>query len=166
MRLRAYSFLSKYKVFRYALFLLLAGCANGIGSQPPLKDNSEQQSTIQEIIYRSYGGEMGYSMALHITKDSLRYFYSLAANNKSLQIDTINTSTFWDSLTVNFDIANFKKIRNGYSNQPVDGTDEEITIITNTLDTISVINADQDTLHYKSLFAFEQLIRKKTNTLN
>jgi hypothetical protein len=130
------------------------------------KDNLAKPTTIQAIIYKSYGGQMGYSMVLYITKDSMSYFHSLAASNKSLQLDTINTATFWDSLTVDFDIANFKKIRNGYSNQPVDGTDEAISIITNTLDTISVVNPYQDTLYYPPIKAFEALIRKKINTLN
>jgi hypothetical protein len=166
MPLKAYFFLLQHKMFRYTLFLSLAGCSNNTDSQQVPKDNLKENVSVQEIIYKSYGGEMGYSMTLHMTKDSLFYFYSLAINNKNSQLATINTIQFWDSLTTNFDIANFKKIKNGYSNQPVDGTDEEITIITNTLDTISVVNAYQDTLHYKPIAVFEQLIRKKANTLN
>jgi hypothetical protein len=154
-----------HQMFRYTLFLSLAGCADNIGSQQVPKDNFTEQVSIQEIIYKSYGGDMGYSMALHITKDRLTYFSSLAINNKNSHLDTINTIQFWDSLTTKFDIANFKKIKNGYSNQPVDGTDQQITIITNTSDTISVVNAYQDTLHYRPIMEFEQLIRKKANTL-
>ncbi len=147
-----------------SLFVVIS-CQYKVSTDSKKSIEVQQKEFVKTIIYRSYGGEMGYSMTLHITKDSLFYFYSLAINNKNLQLDTINTIQFWDSLTTKFDIANFKKIKNGHSNQPVDGTDEEITIITNTLDTISVVNAYQDTLHYKPISEFEQLIRKKANTL-
>jgi hypothetical protein len=165
MLLKAYFFQLKCKMFRYTLFLCLFGCGNSIGTQQPPKDNLAKPATIQTIIYKSYGGEMGYGMALYITKDSLQYFYSLAASNKRAHANIGNTKAFWDSLTVNFDVANFKQIKDGNSNQPVDGTDNEINIITNDLDTITVINPYQDSMHYQAIAAFEQLLLKKVNAL-
>jgi hypothetical protein len=164
MLLKAYFFLLKHKVFRHTLILSLAGCANSIGYRQSPKDISAQPATIQAIIYKSYGGEMGYSMSFHVTKDSLCFYTHLAANNKTKQRDTINTIQFWDSLVVNFDLTHFKQIKNGYSNQPVDGADEEIAIVTNALDTITVINAYQDTTYFKYIEKFTELLRRKSQT--
>ena len=72
---------------------------------------------------------------------------------------TKNEKQEWEKLATSFNLSDFRKIENGYSHQPVDGTDEEIYIETATSKD-SIINGEMDKENYFRIKPFIELLYK------
>ncbi|MCD0488877.1 hypothetical protein LPB86_11595 [Pedobacter sp. MC2016-14] len=97
---------------------------------------------IKSISISTFGGERGYFQSLVITPDTLYYELGSSvdtANNKSIK--KINSRYKFEDIISENQINGFSTITNGKSLLPVDGTDTEITIKTDSSD-FKVRNAE------------------------
>lgn len=119
-------------IFLYAL-LTIAVCISSCsglqtGNESVEKGHREQ---IRSVIYSNAGGALGWSEVLEIRPDSVLYNTLLAArHNQQTAFAQKNTLQQWDELTGNLDLEAIRKVVSGASQQPVDGTDQTYTIIT------------------------------------
>lgn len=104
---------------------------------------TENKNEIKEISISTFGGDMGMSETYIITKDSVHYDFYLAADTTQNVIKSYpNTEQDWGKLLKKVDLEDFKNTENGKSHQAYDGTDTEITIITQN-EKITKTNADK-----------------------
>lgn len=138
-----------------ALILALSAC----GNNPSAKDKSAENNRpatngIVRVGYKHYGGMGGLSVTLSITQSSTLYSYSLfidSSNNR--RYDEPTEEQTWAKLMDELDVEAFKKIENGPSYLPVDGTDREFFIATESGQEFMFINGEEDE-HFKKLQPF------------
>jgi hypothetical protein len=107
------------------------------------KKQSDSQ-TIIEVIQDSYGGKVGFQSKLTVNNWSIDYFSKIVTRpNEAIAKQQKNTQASWQSLLQKIDLKEFKKVKEGRSNLPVDGLDTKITIKTSTGD-FSVVNGKQN----------------------
>ncbi|TCD12118.1 hypothetical protein EZ449_03620 [Pedobacter frigidisoli] len=116
---------------------------------------------IQYISITSWGGERGYHRSLQITSDSLFYEFGSAVDTvNNINIKKINSHyKLEDFIAVN-ELINFSKMQSGESRQPVDGTDTEITIKTDTTE-FKVTNAGNNNLWHSVMEKMNAIIEKE-----
>jgi hypothetical protein len=121
----------------------------------------QKNNQITKISIRDVGGEMGYSLATTITKDSIIHEFYLAAKDSSKIIKVKNDSVLWQNETKALRLKEISKIKSGKSMQPMDGLDEIITIESNQKP-IVIMNANRANLEYIKI---KNLIEKFSNGL-
>jgi preprotein translocase subunit YajC len=110
--------------------------------KPQDKKSIKNNEEIKSISISTFGGEMGYMQRLKITHDSLYYDYNLSVDSTKKRTENkLNANYKLENIISLKQLANFSKILNGKSRQPVDGTDTEIIIKTKQK-TYTVINAE------------------------
>lgn len=147
--------ISKKIFFLASLSLVLTNCQKKPDSYAR---KAIQKEEIKSIEWSTFGGQMGYVEKLVITKDSIHHKYFTAMkNNETIEHHFKNSPESWQNLSSAVNLNDFRKIKNGNSNQPVDGTDEQITIRSkNSQD--SIINGDSDHKHYSKIKNFTKLL--------
>lgn len=87
---------------------------------------------ITGVSYEVYSGERGKSFAVYVSKDSIKRFsYSTGDADSTIQAKKISPAE-WEKVKGLFSLSNFKKVDDGKSNAPVDGTDEIFQVYTKT----------------------------------
>jgi len=94
-------------------------------------NQSHKVEKIKSISISTFGGERGYFQSLIITPDTLYYELGSSidpANNKSIK--KMNSQYKFEDLISANQLTSFSNITSGKSQLPVDGTDTEITVKT------------------------------------
>ena len=117
-----------------------------------------EEDKVTKIEYSIYGGEPYLHESVMVTKDSIRYFYNKNFNNIKKDMAIANKGSRWSEIIHSFMLKDFKKLKNGESNQIVDGTDEKF-IITTKGKTYSVMNPKQDSLN-SQISGLRQLLQR------
>ncbi len=109
-----------------AAFIFLASC-----SQKNTVSIANEEKIIS-VSMTTYGGMMGYSGNIEVTKDSLHFSEIISTQpDKNVKIDEINLKYEPASLLDTITLDELSTVQNGESNLAFDGTDTKIVIITN-----------------------------------
>lgn len=104
----------------FFLFLLTFSCTP-----------TAQKNEIKSISASTFGGMLGYGRVVKITKDSIFNETSMAADStKNSSSKKLNTQYKLQNLITEDQLNELSQVKNGRSNQPVDGTDTKLTIET------------------------------------
>ncbi|MCD9854906.1 hypothetical protein LUD75_09330 [Epilithonimonas sp. JDS] len=119
------------------------------------------QNPVKSVSIATFGGQMGYSISMKITKDSLYYDFNIAMDStKRKHIEKPNIVYKLEDLINPDNIVRFSRVKDGESRQPVDGTDMEITIETDK-DKYTVINAWDDEVWQKTNKKMQDIMYKE-----
>lgn len=122
---------------------------------------SKKENPTKSISIKNFGGHLGSSTSLKITKDSLYYSFNLEVGSvESKHIVKPNTSYKLEDIINPDQIINFSKLTDGKSRQPVDGIDTEITIETDK-NKSSVMNAWDNEIWQKTNHKMQDIIYKE-----
>lgn len=145
---------------KFYLILLVTLTLQSCQKKSIMVNHRPEKSEITQIEWSNFGGMLGYHETVTITKDSiLRTVLIGAQNNKTTNYKYKNSAKDWQELTNSVNLKDFKKIKSGSSNQPVDGSDEEILIKTKTSKD-SIINGYDDKINYPKLEKFMKNLNK------
>lgn len=112
--------------------------------------NFKNKNTITSISFSTVGGMLGYSRLIDVNRDSVHVFIGLAADQKSRDSSFVNTKENWGKIIQLANLEHLSEVKNGQSNQPVDGTDD-ILHVAMAKDTITIVNGYTDSLNYKKI---------------
>jgi len=122
---------------------------------------SKKENPVKSVSIASFGGQLGYSTSIKITRDSLYYDLNMEVDStKRKHIQKPNISYKLEDLINPDQIMSFSKVKNGESRQPVDGTDTEITIETDK-NKHSVINAWDNEIWQKTNKKMQDIMYKE-----
>lgn len=140
--------------------LAIVSCSHKTEEQKIIKT----ENPVKSVSIASFGGQLGYSTSMKITKDSLYYDLNVAVDStKRKHIQKPNTSYKLEDLINPDHIVSFSKVKNGESRQPVDGIDTEITIETDK-NRYAVINGWDDKVWQKTNQKMEEILYKEFRT--
>lgn len=126
----------------------------------PEISSTVKQEEITSVKLSQYGGMLGFNQTIFITKDSITRETSMTAQNDSVKKEKLaNTPANWEALNSSLNLNDFRKIKNGNSNLPVDGTDQKIVINTKTTSD-SIINGQNDAINYPKIKKFTDQLNK------
>lgn len=146
----------RHFILIFSLISMLISC--GKNAKTVINHSSENDEFIL-IRLSIYGGDLGYYKSLTISRDSVIHSYFTAANNETVINRYKNEKENWRNLTESFKLSDFRKIKNGNSYQPADGTDQQIYIETKGRKD-SIINGDADKENYDSIKKLVELLDK------
>ena len=128
----------------YLLPILLFSCNT---ATPPANTNGKPvpaTPVIQRIEVSRQGGQLGYHSTCKITPDSVTHQLLVGTDStKNTYFARATNEGEWQMLLQNMDLKEFRAAQNGESRMPVDGTDTEVSIISNG-ETISKTNAQSN----------------------
>lgn len=126
------------------------------------KPKNNTNTSISKISYSTTGGRSGNYESLDISADSLFYLQARRGNEKTIRKKT--EKVFWDSLTRAINLKDFDKIKSNPGHALYDGIDTTISIEAGD-QKHSLINGNEDTLHYKRIGPLTDLLEKKLSQL-
>jgi hypothetical protein len=114
--------------------------------------------SITKISFSSFGGRSGRFESLDISSDSIIYVQGSYESEKSIREKTVRS--LWNSLKNEINIRDFDKIQSNPGHAQFDGVD--ITLcIEKGKEKHSVVNGHEDTLNYKRIKAFTNILEKE-----
>ena len=129
---------------------------------PSLFNGLTTATPICKISYSSTGGRSGNYESLEICPDSLFYVQARRGVEKSISEKT--GKAFWNDLTARVNLKDFKSIKSNPGHALYDGIDITIAIAT-AKEKHSVVNGNEDTLNYRKVSPFTDLLEKKLDEL-
>lgn len=117
---------------------------------------------ISKISYSSSGGRSGNYENLDVTQDSLFYVQAHRGNEKILKEKT--AKEFWDQLSGHINLKDIDKIKSNPGHVLYDGIDITIAIET-AKEKHAIVNGNEDTLNFKKIRPFTDLLEKKLEEL-
>lgn len=130
----------KIILYLSVLSILMNSCNNHTQSTPRQLSHEE----IEAVTIHTFGGMLGHTSILNITKDSVLFKRNTATNPESdSSYCHRNTKENWADLTSKINLGDFAAAKDERSHQPYDGLDTEITVKTNRRE-ISRTNANQN----------------------
>ncbi len=126
------------------------------------KDSTIAPLGITKVVFKSYGGMMGYSDSVLITKDSAIRVTIIGTQNKYSKKAVAMVDTVWSGLTNSIAWDKFVALKSGESAVPMDGIDDEIIVFNNNA-SHTVINANKKDANYKTLEKVMRYITKFRN---
>lgn len=142
------------------IFLLILFLQNGHKTTKNNDVVKASDNKITSVEWSNYGGQMGYQEHIIVTKDSIvRTLLVAMTDHKVKKIKYKNSGQDWEKLITSINLKDFRKIRNGKSYQPFDGTDEKILIKTK-ISADSIINGFDDKINYPKIEKFVSLLNK------
>jgi hypothetical protein len=117
---------------------------------------------ISKISYSSSGGRSGNYENLEITQDSLFYVQAHRGDEKTLKEKT--AKEFWDQLNGSINLKDIDKVRSNPGHALYDGIDITIAIETRK-EKHAIVNGNEDTLNFKKIRPFTDLLEKKLEEL-
>lgn len=118
---------------------------------------------IKSITLFEFGGK-GISSLVKLTKDSIIYQYNtqhfMKIDSFSFKKSVSNANYPLEDIIHSNQLSHFFNLKNGKSNQPLDGFDIEITIETDTK-TYSVSNKNEDDLWQNIEIQMEKILKKE-----
>ena len=127
----------RYKIFFIFIAILNLSCSNS--------------QTINKISCYSGGGEVGISVYLEITKDSTVGYYKKYNEKTKFREET--NPAFWNSLTHEITVNDFKKINSTESRTYIDEPDSSVRITTDQ-DEYSIMNGEINQDKDKNMYNF------------
>ena len=150
-------------IFRHKIALTIFYVATSL--LPVQRDGCASKKNTGDVIkitYNATGGRGGNYESLEITSDSLFFVQARRGNEKSIKQKT--GRDFWNNLITSFNAADFQKIKSDPGHALYDGIDITITVET-AKEKYSIVNGQEDTLNYKKIEPFTQLLEKKLEEL-
>ena len=116
-------------------YLILAGfavifqsCQSSVNST-----TTNDPEKLTRVEWSTYGGQRGYVEKVTVTKDSILHStFTTMNDNETVENKYKNTPEKWQKLVDAFNIADFKKVKDGASNLAFDGVDIKISVQTST----------------------------------
>lgn len=128
------------------------------------KESNTNNNKIKSISILTYGGEMGYSQSLKLTKDSLHFSFNIAVDSTRKRNEKkLNKLYKLDDIVSLAEAMSFSKIVDGKSRLPVDGTDTKIIIETGEKE-YSIINGDNNEIWRRIEVEMASIINKEFKT--
>lgn len=128
-------------LFAFIIFLQTTDCKD---SDPIVQDqtpeimqndevilNDTNQNTLENmesLVVEYYGGMRGEKQVMIITKDEISYSYKDLNNEKPLIQKEPTSAEIWSELNQNFNLNEFRKLKNGASKVVFDGMDYIFTV--------------------------------------
>lgn len=143
-----------------SLYLMLC-CALLISCSTP--NPTQKMDKIKSISISTFGGQLGYHRTVKITPDTLYYERGSHANpSHDKSVKKINAQYRLEEIISENQLMDFSKIISGKSRQPVDGTDTEVVIRTDSAET-KVRNAQNDKLWHSVVVKINAIVDKEFN---
>ena len=117
---------------------------------------------ISKISYSSSGGKSGNYESLDISPTAVIYIQGRRGNEKTIKEKTVKS--FWTRLTKTINLTDFDKIQSNPGHALYDGIDITISIEKGK-EKHSIVNGNEDTVNYKKISAFTDLLQKKLGAL-
>lgn len=128
----------------YLLPVLLFSCNTATPPAKTVVNEVPAVPAIQRIEVSRQGGQLGYHSTCKITPDSVTHQLLVGTDStKNTYFARATNEGEWQMLIQNIDLKEFRAAQNGESRMPVDGTDTEVSIISNG-ETISKTNAQSN----------------------
>ena len=117
---------------------------------------------ISKISYSSTGGRSGNYESLDISPDSVIYIQGHRGSEKNRKEKTVKS--FWKTLTKAVNLKDFDKIQSNPGHTLYDGIDITISIEKGK-NKLSIVNGSEDSLNYRRIKPFTNLVEKKLSEL-
>ncbi len=108
-----------------------------------------EENDLKSITISTYGGAMGYNESFTMRTDSLLYNLHIQMDStKNRRGNVRNVGYSLDDIVTKNQVEEFSKIKGSESRQPVDGTDNSITVETATKK-YTIVNGEKNVLWSK-----------------
>lgn len=150
-------------ISRLIAMIILYLASSSLALQPDgCKTKNNSITPITKITYSTTGGRGGNYESLEISQDSLLYVQARRGNEKTTKEKT--AKKFWNEITDKIKLQNFSRIKSNPGHALYDGID--ITIMIETAkEKLTIVNGNEDTLNYKKIQPFTDLLQKKLEEL-
>ena len=141
-------------------YFILAGLALTFQNCQTTLNSKNVGDTLTKVEWSTYGGMRGYVEKVIVTKGNVYQTSYTTMNDNETTKNTYEISAErWNNLVEAFNLADFKKVKDGPSQLPFDGVDQKIIVHT-AVGSDSLINGFDDQANYSRISKFTNLLKQ------